>query len=87
MSTCVSLRRGLLLPAALLLMASSSDISRAQTRAAASSQPSSSSFDQILDYIGTGWDRLTRNMNTCKSLDDPKVKDEPILYLLSLIHI
>jgi alpha,alpha-trehalase len=57
------------------------DTSRAQTRAPAPSPASPSSFDQILEYIGSGWDRLTRDMNSCKSLEDPKVTDEPVLYL------
>jgi alpha,alpha-trehalase len=35
----------------------------------------------ILNYISTAWDTLTRSMNDCQSVVDPKIKVAPVLYL------
>jgi alpha,alpha-trehalase len=35
----------------------------------------------ILKYINTGWDTLTRSMNDCNTVVDPKLAEESILYL------
>jgi alpha,alpha-trehalase len=35
----------------------------------------------ILDYISSGWDTLTRSMSECKSIVDPKITAQPVLYL------
>ena len=35
----------------------------------------------ILDYISSAWDTLTRSMNDCQSVVDPKIKVAPVLYL------
>ena len=35
----------------------------------------------ILSYIDTAWDTLTRSMNDCVTLVDPKIKVSPVLYL------
>jgi alpha,alpha-trehalase len=35
----------------------------------------------ILDYISSAWDTLTRSMNDCTSVVDPKIKVAPVLYL------
>ncbi len=35
----------------------------------------------ILNYISSAWDTLTRSMTDCKSLVDPKIAVQPILYL------
>ncbi len=35
----------------------------------------------ILQYISTGWDTLTRAMNRCESLEDTKTGGEAVLYL------
>ncbi len=48
---------------------------------AAQDQPSSSALRPILQYIGTGWDSLTRSMTECSSVVDPKMKVNPVLYL------
>ena len=37
----------------------------------------------ILHYIDSGWDSLTRSMNSCDSLVDSKIKAAPVLYLPS----
>jgi alpha,alpha-trehalase len=35
----------------------------------------------ILDYISAGWDTLTRSMSECKSIVDPKISAQSVLYL------
>jgi alpha,alpha-trehalase len=35
----------------------------------------------ILDYISSGWDTLTRSMTDCKSIVDPKIAAQSVLYL------
>jgi alpha,alpha-trehalase len=35
----------------------------------------------ILDYISSAWDTLTRSMSDCKSIVDPKITAQPVLYL------
>jgi len=35
----------------------------------------------ILDYISSGWDTLTRSMSECKSIVDPKISAQSVLYL------
>ena len=35
----------------------------------------------ILDYISAGWDTLTRSMSDCKSIVDPKISAQSVLYL------
>ncbi len=39
------------------------------------------SLDDILHYISTGWDRLSRSMNDCETFFDSKTEGEPFLYL------
>src|SRR5260370_21803037 len=36
---------------------------------------------KIQGYIDSGWDTLSRSMSDCKSLVDPKVTTDPVLYL------
>jgi alpha,alpha-trehalase len=50
----------------------------AQTGGAAWSQ---SGRPEITKYIHDGWDTLSRSMNECKSVVDPKVTTAPVLYL------
>ena len=38
-------------------------------------------LDDILQYIASGWETLTRSMNECKSVVDPKAAGPSILYL------
>src|SRR5215469_12282153 len=51
----------------------------------AQSRPSVDSTGQglkpILDYISTAWDTLTRSMTDCKSIVDPKITAQSVLYL------
>src|ERR1700758_2234784 len=35
----------------------------------------------ILDYISSAWDTLTRSMSDCKSIVDPKIAAQSVLYL------
>lgn len=46
----------------------------------ASAQPNAGQ-QQILTYIHSAWDTLSRSMSDCKSLVDPKVTTKPVLYL------
>lgn len=67
---------------ALLLFASAANPGPAQSPAPATSPaaPGQSATD-VLAYIRNGWDGLSRSMNECKSLADPKVTNGPVLYL------
>jgi alpha,alpha-trehalase len=51
----------------------------------AQSAPSAESTGQglkpILGYISTAWDTLTRSMTDCKSIVDPKITAQSVLYL------
>jgi alpha,alpha-trehalase len=40
-----------------------------------------SGLKPILEYISSAWDTLTRSMNDCQSVVDPKIKVAPVLYL------
>jgi len=64
--------------AALLLLAGLSVAVTGQTAAPAREH---SGLDPILAYISTNWDKLTRSMNSCDSIVDPKLKVAPVLYL------
>ena len=41
----------------------------------------SNGLTPILTYIDSAWDTLTRSMNDCQSVVDPKMKVAPVLYL------
>jgi alpha,alpha-trehalase len=45
------------------------------------------SVRDILSYISAGWDTLTRTMDRCDSLADPKTSDEPLLYVPAELDI
>ncbi len=53
-------------------------VAEAQTAASTSTDPG---LKPILDYISSAWDTLTRSMNDCVSVVDPKIKVAPVLYL------
>src|ERR1700686_5264125 len=36
---------------------------------------------EILSYIRTGWDSLTRSTNSCSAVSDTKFSSAPVLYL------
>src|SRR5258708_22978007 len=48
---------------------------------AASSTTNPAGLKPILEYISTAWDTLTRSMQDCQSVVDPKLKAAPVLYL------
>jgi alpha,alpha-trehalase len=39
------------------------------------------SFDGIQQYISQAWDHLTRSLTDCRTYEDVKTQDEPVLYL------
>src|SRR6476646_3335435 len=47
----------------------------------AGAPPTPRSLSDILEYISSGWDSLTRAMNRCESLEDTKTGGEAVLYL------
>lgn len=60
----------------------------ALTLAAASAQTAKRSYvapetglRDILSYIHTGWDSLTRSTTSCRGISDPKLSGPPLLYL------
>ncbi len=59
-----------------VLLASSAFLANAQP-----SHRQASTDRNILAYIDSGWNTLSRSMSECKSLVDPKVVTPPILYL------
>jgi len=50
-------------------------------QAAAAGATSAHGLKPILDYISSGWDTLTRSMTECKSIVDPKIAGQSVLYL------
>src|SRR6202035_4833968 len=40
-----------------------------------------SSLQDILAYIHTGWDSLTRSTSSCGAVSDPKLSAAPVVYL------
>ena len=48
---------------------------------AAGSARQPSALSPILGYIASGWDTLTRSMNDCHTIVDPKLNETSILYL------
>ena len=53
----------------------------AQAPAPSTGIPKEQGLQQILSYISTAWDTLTRSMTDCASIVDPKIKEAPVLYL------
>jgi alpha,alpha-trehalase len=56
-------------------------VTEAQTSAAPMTGASDQGLKPILTYISSAWDTLTRSMNDCASVVDPKIKVSPVLYL------
>lgn len=48
---------------------------------AANPSAANTGLTPILNYISAAWDTLTRSMNDCQSVVDPKIKVAPVLYL------
>jgi alpha,alpha-trehalase len=64
------------------LLSGSYPFSEAQshdTEGAMSEKPGS--FDAIQQYISQAWDHLTRSLTNCRTFEDVKTEDEPVLYL------
>src|SRR5436305_8818546 len=45
------------------------------------SPASAANYDDVLAYIHTTWDTLTRNMQDCSTIVDPKVPGKAVLYV------
>ncbi len=54
---------------------------RANPLRAATDPPADQGLQPILEYISTGWDTLTRSMENCSTVVDPKLAAKSILYL------
>jgi len=85
---CLHVFLSLLAQGALVLsnvpsFAAGSDPATPITRGASDSD----SLKDILNYISTGWDTLSRTMSRCESLEDTKTDGEPVLYLPAEIAI
>jgi alpha,alpha-trehalase len=63
----------------LLIGATTGILSRAQQTATAPSQTTVTK--PILEYITNGWDTLTRSMDNCSTIVDPKLTTKSILYV------
>ena len=66
-----------------LLLSNDPALASEHDRAASASRPASASgpLGDILRYISSGWDTLTRTTSRCESLKDTKTEGEPVLYL------
>lgn len=53
----------------------------AEALAAPAKTPADSALQPILEYISSAWDTLTRSMNDCQSVVDPKIAEASVLYL------
>ncbi len=63
---------------ALLLVAASGAIGQEAPKAA---NPGGDGLAPILQYISSGWDTLTRSMDSCTTVSDPKMKEIAVVYL------
>jgi alpha,alpha-trehalase len=52
-----------------------------QQTSAQSAQAAGSGLSPILHYISGAWDTLTRSMNQCASVSDPKLKTSTVVYI------
>jgi alpha,alpha-trehalase len=55
--------------------------SRSPAQEAAPDKGNTRPLDDILRYVSSAWDDLTRSTSDCKALADPKTGGEPVLYL------
>src|SRR5437899_12937028 len=67
-----------LLPAFLLLMTSAAGAAQAAAPAPA---PAPDTYADVLAYIEGAWDTLTRSLDSCDTVVDPKMPDAAVLYL------
>lgn len=64
-------------PALLLVILSAVAFGQSQSQ----SHTPNANLDQILSYIHTGWDSLTRSTSSCRGIPDSKVAAAPVVYL------
>jgi alpha,alpha-trehalase len=64
-----------------ILVAVSCGLAQGQASSGRAGLPEGKGLNPILSYISTAWDTLTRSMNDCQSVVDPKVSAPAILYL------
>ncbi|HTW58089.1 MAG TPA: trehalase family glycosidase [Terriglobales bacterium] len=72
--------RGLVVTALCSALAGRVAASGPKGREPAAHAQQDSGLNPILNYISSGWDTLTRSMTDCRSIVDPKIKAEPVLY-------
>jgi alpha,alpha-trehalase len=72
-------RRRLLALACCCILSSASINSQNSAESRGSGKPEG--LKPILQYISSAWDSLTRSMNECESVVDPKIKERSVLYL------
>ncbi|MBZ5684883.1 MAG: trehalase [Acidobacteriia bacterium] len=72
-------RRGKQFTFALFVLFAICAVAPAQGQSAAAGD--AKGLKPILDYISSGWDTLTRSMTDCKSIVDPKITAQSVLYL------
>src|SRR5205823_7237611 len=56
-------------------------IAAARAQVLQSSHPKDAHLQDILSYIHSGWDSLTRSTTSCSGIADPKLSAAPVLYL------
>src|SRR5437899_12967609 len=77
-----NLRRNLRLVSGTILIVAIACRTLAQAPAAQLATPSQApGLRPILTYIDSNWNTLSRSMTDCKSVDDPKLKVETLVYL------
>jgi len=80
METLARSRRALFLLAASLLMPAGPAFARPAPQAV-SSESQEQKRDDVLRYISAGWSTLTRSLENCATIVDPKLAGKSILYL------
>ncbi len=76
---CLSL--ALVLTLASILPAGASSQSESSSGRQSGAETTGRPLDEILRYISTAWDDLTRSASSCEAFKDTKTNGEPILYL------
>jgi alpha,alpha-trehalase len=70
-----------LLGGVVLAAVSFGTLAQGQASSAGEGVPEGKGLKPILNYISSAWDTLTRSMNECQSVVDPKVSTPAVLYL------
>src|SRR5262247_721931 len=74
-------RPGILLPLLVISMVLPVNVSAESEKKAAPAQQPPHGLEPILDYIAKSWDTLTRSMEECTTVVDPKLAENSVLYL------